>query len=104
MEARMLDPSCDAAVKCWEHYQSEPRIKQIEVDEAFAQLQVEIIGSTRSMISAQMIVNAAQNYISLLGRQWREMTRKPFDFPTPHEASRRAAITSSKPTVDDLLI
>lgn len=100
----MLDPRCNAAIKCWEHYQpNEPRVSQAQIRVAFTTLTDTVnTADCFDVTSLQNIVDQAENIINLIGQQWRDMVRKPFNFPTT--PTSQSPNISKRATVDDLLI
>lgn len=104
----MLSP-CTAIERCWEWYYGSLRSRVSQRDLALAdaliRLRVAALGSSPSITQLQTVRSALDLSISLRGRQWREMTRAPFNFPfklkiATVEASKP---TPKKPTLDNLL-
>lgn len=102
----MLSP-CTAIERCWEWYYGSLRSRvsrrDLALADALIRLRVAALGSSPSITQLQTVRSALDLAISLRGRQWREMTRAPFNFPYKLATVEASKPTSKKPTLDNLL-
>lgn len=87
-----VDPHCSASAKCWEHWETEPRVSERAVNLALDLVQL------RAATDRSRLYEAVCMLQSLLRRQWCEMVRRPFDFPAPKPTS----VSKPRPTLSDL--
>lgn len=88
----MLDPHCTATRKCWEHWQPDLRVSERAIGLAIALVHFHATTTRERLYEATCLLQ------NLLRRQWCEMTRLPFDFPSP----RSSVVSRPKPTLSDL--
>lgn len=100
---------CNAAIKCWEQHQrfhGETIVMTINIIKAYDKLLHLVTASAPipTIEEAIEIEQAASDVTSLLGRQWREMTRQPFNFPKPEDPIAIPRTVVKARSSDDLLV
>lgn len=100
---------CTAIERCWEWYygtfQSRVLSRDVALAASLVRLRSQVLPKEPTIEQLQSVRSACDLAISLRSRQWREMTRAPFNFPfklkpATVEASKP---TKPKPTLDNLL-
>lgn len=106
----MIDPSCTAERKCWDHWGSHQRAHVTERGCILATdlvcLCYQAMFITQPTIERlQRLREATDCLISLRGQQWREMTREPFDMTFIPKTPIKKFYTEPKPTLtlDDII-
>lgn len=98
-----MTPECNATKKCWEHYQGwnlRVTTRTLDLAASLVTLQARAFTLEPNSRYSLNLSTACQLYFDLTRKQWREMTRPPFDFPSP---STSTPAKSSRPTLSDVL-
>jgi len=75
-------------IKCWEQHQgftTRATNRDIALAAAHLRLRIAALPTIPSFDQLEKVRMATYYVTSLIGRQWREMVRKPFDFRTEQE-------------------
>lgn len=102
-----LTSHCTNPNPCWEHFGDHNnglRVSSRGIELAYSLLRLRVLSlpSRPSIEQLQQVQEATDLCIELNNRQWREMVREPFNFPT-HRQSGGATSSPRSRTLEDIL-